>query len=68
MTFPGIFFDRSYKGSERLKYGRNKGASRNVEGCWGCPYLKKEKLANVHFIFLIDTKFIFKVLEIVFKQ
>ena len=28
-----------------------RGGSRNVEGCWGFPYLKIQKLANCHFIF-----------------
>ena len=27
------------------------GGSRNVEGCWGFPYLKKEKLPKFNFIF-----------------
>ena len=30
------------------------GGSRHVEGCWGFPYLKIEKLANIHFTTLED--------------
>ena len=45
-----------------------RGASRNVEGCWGFPYLKIQKLPNFHFMLLIDVKFISKVFKICLRE
>ena len=49
-----------------------RGGSQHVEGIpllenkkvWGFPYIKIEKLTNVHFMFLIDMKFISTILKI----
>ena len=35
---------------------------------WGLPYLKIENLQEIHFMFLIDMKFISKLLEMLFMD
>ena len=40
-----------------------RGGSRYVERCWGFPYLKIQKLPICHFMFLVDLKFISKILK-----
>ena len=40
-----------------------RGGSRYVEGCWGVPHLEIQKFPNCHFMFLIDMKFVSKILK-----
>ena len=46
---------------KHLKLVGCRGGNRNVEGCWWFPYLKI-KIPNFDFMFLMDVKFISKIL------
>ena len=41
-----------------------RGGSRYVEGCWGFPYLRIQKLPSCHFMFLIYIKCVSNILQI----
>ena len=54
-------------GTTKTGYGTTsvwcRDGSRNIEGCWGFPYLEIEKWPNFYFMFLIAMKFISTILK-----